>query len=277
MAHYPDSRTMIPTHIINTLEHTWKSISSLCESLTEQQWKTATQLPGWSVQDNVSHMIGTERTLQGLSATEHRASDMSFVKNPIGEFNEHEVDARRALVGSSVLAEWNELVELRLNTLKSADESYFAREMMTPTGPGTMADFLHIRILDCWLHEQDMRVALGTPGNNGGPGAEHTMDRLIRTIPIVVGKRAATPEGHSVAIHITGPVVRDVSVTVHDGRAHLDATLADSFICSITIDSPMFFQLATGRIDGQHAKPSCTISGDTDLAQRMLNNFNMMI
>ena len=268
---------MIPTHIINALEHTWHSITSLCEGLSEQQWKTPTQLPGWSVQDNLSHMIGTERMLQGLIATEHRASDMSFVKNPIGEFNEHEVDARRPLAGSEVLGEWKDLVQLRLSTLKNADETYFAREMMTPTGPGTLADFLHIRILDCWLHEQDMRVALNMPGNNGGPGAEHTMDRLIRTIPIVVGKRASTPEGKSVAIHVTGPVVRDVSVTVTDGRAHVDATPASSFICSITIDSPMFFQLATGRVNGDVALPSCTISGDSDLAQQILNNFNMMI
>lgn len=268
---------MIPTPIINTLEHTWNSITSLCESLNEEQWKTPTQLPGWSVQDNVSHMIGTERMLQGLSATEHRAADMSFVKNPIGEFNEHEVDVRRSHTGNNVLSEWKELVELRLSTLKNADETYFAREMMTPTGPGTLADFLHIRILDCWLHEQDMRVALNIPGNTGGPGAEHTMDRLIRTIPIVIGKRANTPEGQSVAIQVTGPVVRDVSVTVSDGRAHVDTTPAVSFVCSITIDSPMFFQLATGRVNSEAAFPSCTISGDADLAQRILNNFNMMI
>jgi uncharacterized protein (TIGR03083 family) len=277
MAHHPKASTMIPTHIINTLEHTWNSISSLCESLTEQQWKTSTQLPGWSVQDNLSHMIGTERMLQGLPAAEHRAADMSFVKNPIGEFNEHEVDARRPLPGAQVLSEWNDLVQLRVSTLNSADEAYFAREMMTPTGPGTMADFLHVRILDCWLHEQDMRIALKIIGNTGGDGAEHTIDRLIRTIPIVVGKRAATPEGHSVAIHITGPVSRDISVTVVEGRARIDTSPASTFACSISIESPMFVQLATGRVDGATATPSCTITGDKDLAQRILNNFNMMI
>lgn len=277
MAHNPDTGTMIPTNIINTLEHTWHSITSLCESLSEQQWKTATQLPGWSVQDNLSHMIGTERMLQGLSATEHRAADMSFVKNPIGEFNEHEVDARRTLSGADVLSEWKELVELRLSTLHTADEAYFAREMMTPTGPGTMADFLHVRILDCWLHEQDMRVALNMPGNTGGPGAEHTMDRLVRTIPIVVGKRAATPEGQSVLIQITGPVVRDVSVTVREGRAGIDESPATSFLSTISMDSVTFFQLATGRISGDVAAPLCAVSGDTELAARILTTFNMMI
>ncbi len=91
--------------------------------------------------------------------------------------------------------------------------------MMTPTGPGTMADFLAIRILDCWLHEQDIRRALGRRGNLDGAAAEHTIDRLIRTLPIVVGKRAACPEGAAVTVRITGPVERIVHCEVHDGRA----------------------------------------------------------
>lgn len=277
MANYSETSTMIPTQILDTLEHTWSSINTLCESLTEEQWKTPTQLPGWTVQDNLSHLIGTERMLQGLPATEHRASDMSFVKNPIGEFNEHEVDVRRDRPGAEVLAEWKELVALRTQTLRSADEAYFAQEAMTPTGPGTLADFLHIRILDCWAHEQDMRNALHLPGNTGGPGASHTIDRLIRTVPIVVGKRAATPEGQSVVINITGPVVRTIAVTVTDGRANIVSEAPKDVICSISLNSEVFYQVATGRISGVDAKPHCTVSGDQDLAQKILDNFNMMI
>jgi uncharacterized protein (TIGR03083 family) len=268
---------MIPTHIINTLEHTWASISALCGDLSEEQWKTQTQLPGWTVQDNLSHMIGTERMLQGLSSTEHRAVNMTHVKNPIGEFNEHEVDARRNLRGADVLTEWNELTQLRVSTLRTAGDEYFDQETMTPTGPGTVADFLHIRVLDCWLHEQDMRIALHLPGNTNGPAAEHTIDRLIRTIPIVVGKRAATPDGDSVIINITGPVIRQICVTVKNGRAQIDNEVSPTPRCSISIDSPMFVQLATGRINGADAAGACVIEGDTDLSQRIINNFNMMI
>ena len=112
-----------------------------------------------------------------------------------GQFNEAEVATRRANSGREVLAEWNALADLRLDTLRTADDAYFAREMMNPTGPGTMADFLQIRVLDCWIHEQDMRRAVERPGHMVGPAAEHTIDRLVRTIPIVVGKRAATPGG----------------------------------------------------------------------------------
>ncbi len=277
MAHYPNTGTMIPTNIIDTLDHTWSSINTLCSSLSEEQWKTPTQLPGWSVQDNLSHIIGTERMLQGLSPTEHRADDLSFVKNPIGEFNEHEVDERRSKSGADVFAEWRELAQLRLHTLRNADDEYFSRETQTPTGPGTVTDFLHLRILDCWLHEQDMRVALGRSGNTSGPGAEHTIDRLIRTLPIVIGKRAATPEGQSVMINIFGPVERTVTVTVTDGRAQIVSATPNHLACSISIDSPTFTQVATGRISGDDALPSCVLEGDNELALRVIRHFNMMI
>src|SRR5687768_13358733 len=140
----------IPHDTIDKLEQTWRSISALGRELDETQWALPSELPGWSVKDNLSHLVGTERALQGLPPADHAPGEAAHVKNPIGEFNEREVGARRALSGAEVLAEWDELVEQRVATLRNADDAYYAAETMTPTGPGTVADFLHIRILDCW-------------------------------------------------------------------------------------------------------------------------------
>jgi uncharacterized protein (TIGR03083 family) len=74
----------------------WTSLDSLFASLNEEQWKTMTECPGWTVQDTLSHLVSSEKGLHGEPPTTHRASDLSNVKNPIGEFNEHEIDARRA-------------------------------------------------------------------------------------------------------------------------------------------------------------------------------------
>jgi uncharacterized protein (TIGR03083 family) len=259
---------------LSTLYDTWDSTSALCAALDESQWKTMTRCPGWSVQDNVSHLIAVERMLAGLPPTEHRAEAADHVKNPIGEFNEHEVDVRRGLKGAEVLDEWNEIVAQRKLFLDSASDDYFETKTMTPTGPGTIADFLHIRVLDCWGHEQDIREALGKPGNQGGPAAEHTIDRLIRTLPIVVGKRAQTPEGRGVVITMTGPVSRTVSVLVTDGRAAIVDAVSDP-IATLTMDSTTFVSLALGR----RSSAECTWSstGDATLAGRIADQLNMMI
>jgi uncharacterized protein (TIGR03083 family) len=262
---------------VDKLEQTFQAISELGAGLTEQQWKTATDLPGWTVQDNLSHLVGTERMLQGLPPTEHRAADTSNAKNALGESNEHDVDARRARSGADVLAEWNELSALRVATLRAADEAYFEAPAMTPTGPATVADFLHIRVLDCWAHEQDMRRALHLPGSLDTPSAAHTIDRLTRTLPIVVGKRAATPEGDAVTIHITGPIERTLTYEVVDGRATQVDRPTKPAVSRVVFDSEVFATLALGRCGAPAFADRIIIEGDTELGQKVVDQLNMMI
>ena len=268
---------MIPIDTIDKLESIWRSVSSLGAGLDERQWKLPTELDGWTVQDNLSHLIGTERVLQGLPAATKPAEMGDHVKNPIGQFNEAEVEARRACSGAEVLAEWNDLVDLRVATLRSADEAYFAKEMPTPTGPGTMADFLHIRVLDGWIHEQDMRRAVGMPGHLGGPAAEHTVDRLLRTVPLVVGKRAATPEGRAVIIEITGDVRRHVVCEVTNGRAAIVPQPTTDPMATVTLDTEAFVVLATGRCPAAAISDRIELGGDQALGQAVVDNLNMMI
>jgi uncharacterized protein (TIGR03083 family) len=268
---------MIPTERIDMLEQTWHSIIDLCSGLTDEQWKTATDLPGWNVQDNLSHLIGFERALEGLPATDHRANELGHTRNTLGESNEHEVDARRSLPGAAVLAEWQALVEQRLATLRSADDSYFAQPAETPAGPGTMADFLDLRVLDSWSHEQDIRRALGMPGNLASASAEHTIDRLIRTLPIVIGKRAGTGEGDAVAVEITGPVHRSLTYEVIEGRAKPVPSPTNATVATVRMDSDTFATLALGRRTAEHCADRITVEGDTALAGRIIGGLNMMI
>jgi len=268
---------MIPTDTIDKLAACFASLSDFGAQLTEADWKTVTDCPGWTVQDNLSHLVGIERVMHGLPGTTHSAGPRDYVKNPIGEVNENEIDSRRGLSGAAVLAEWNEIATARLAALRAASDDYFDAPAMTPTGPGTVADFLHIRVLDCWVHEQDMRRAVGRPGHLAGPAAEHTVDRLIRTIPIVVGKRAGTADGQSVVIDITGDVTRHLMCTVADGRASLVSTEPEAPLARITMDVETFVVLATGRRTAEQMDSRITYSGDIDHGRKVTGAFNMMI
>jgi hypothetical protein len=127
------------------------------------------------------------------------------------------------------------------------------------------------------VHEQDMRRATGHAGNLDGAAAEHTIDRLIRTIPIVVGKRARTPEGATVVLRLTGPVERRIPVTVIDGRAKVvDAVPAD-VAAEVAMDSEAFVVLATGRAEADALADRWHVTGDHDLGAAVVSNLNMMI
>lgn len=272
----------LPDEVHSTLTalfEVFESLSELSTPLDENEWKRPTDLPAWSVQDNLSHLIAIERRLEGLDGTDHRATDMSMARNPIGEANEHEVDSRRSRSGAEVLEEWRDIVARRQATLSTASPDYFAAETMTPTGPGTLGEFLSIRVLDCWLHEQDMRRAVNRPGGLDGAAAAHTIDRLIRTLPIVVGKRAATPEGETVVIDIHDGVDRQVPITVTDGRARFASTVPEDVLTTVEMDTECFVVLASGRRSWND--PSLTgrwrLVGDVDLGGRILAQMNMMI
>ena len=87
----------------------------------------------------------------------------------------------------------------------------------SPEGEVPYRDFLASRVLECWAHEQDVRRALGRPGGRNGMGELTALDRCERTMPYVVGRRVAPPDGTTVRFVVTGVLGRQVTVAV-DGR-----------------------------------------------------------
>ena len=51
--------------LVDLMEHVWTSIGDLCSVLTEAEWKTPTDCPGWSVQDQIAHLAGSEGRILG--------------------------------------------------------------------------------------------------------------------------------------------------------------------------------------------------------------------
>ena len=95
---------------VDLLDQVWSSIISLGRDLTEAEWKRPTDLPGWTVQDNLAHIIGTERMMAGEPAPEVTLGDTDHIRNPLGEANEVWIEARRSRTGADVLAEFTALV-----------------------------------------------------------------------------------------------------------------------------------------------------------------------
>ena len=51
--------------MIDHLADVWQDIAGIGADLSADEWRLPTECPGWSVHDNVAHMIGTERMLLG--------------------------------------------------------------------------------------------------------------------------------------------------------------------------------------------------------------------
>ena len=158
-------------------------------------------------------------------------------------------------------------------------EEEFAAETQTPIGPGTVTEFVRIRIFDAWVHEQDIRRALDLPGELEGLVAAHAVGRIARAMPFVTARKAQAPDGVTVVFHVTGPAGRVVSVGVEGGRGSELESEPASPIIRITTDVETFACLGCGRWDPSEALRSgrVTVTGDTALGETIVTNMNIMI
>ena len=257
---------------IEHLEATWRSILDLCAGLTEEEWKAPTGCPGWTVQDNVSHLIDYEAGALGRPRPEHEvAPDLAHVQNPLGEANEVGVDARRRRPGREVLEELREVTAARSAQLRALTEADLGREVVTPAGPGTLADMLTLRVMDTWSHEQDIRRALDRPGHAEGPVVDEAVAYWSKHLPYVVGKRAAAPDGATVVIEI-GTRHRAV-IEVDGGRARATGGPAPAPTVRIAMPATTFAAHVGGRTD---APGDVEVVGDEDLGGRIVANLGFL-
>ena len=127
------------------------------------------------------------------------------VRNPFAEDNEPWIAVRRSVPGPEVLTEFVAVSQLRLATLRDLTEDEWAQVGPTIVGEVPYADFMKTRVFDSWVHEQDVRLALGRPGGSGGLASAIGVRQVEAAMGFVVGKKAAAPEGSVVRFSVSGP------------------------------------------------------------------------
>lgn len=261
--------------LVAALHDVWDHLLELGESLTDAQWKTETENPRWTVQDNYSHIIGTELMLLGRPDPTIDLPDDSHLRNDIARFNEMSIEPRRRSAGAEVLAEFRAVADERRKLLGVATDEEFDAESFTPAGKDTYGRFMQIRTMDCWMHEQDCRAALGISGHIEGPAVSVALDEIVGATGYVVGKKAGATDGQSVRLELTGPDTRTIDVRV-DGRAQIVDDLDDPTV-TITMPVLLWTRVAGGRRPGRPDDPAITIVGDRDLGERVITNAAYMI
>jgi uncharacterized protein (TIGR03083 family) len=266
--------------LVARLDEVWGSMADVGSGLSEPDWKLATEVPGWSVQDNLVHIAGLEAMLLGRPDVDHQVPDgLEHIKNDIGRRNEVFVDSRRSWSGADALAEFREVTSARLDALRAYAPDDFGSPSWTPVGDATVRDLLPFRIFDSWVHEQDMRRAVAIPGDLDTPVAEVGLDRIVSALPFIVGKRAAAPDGATVVFELDGPLARTLVIGVEGGRARLlDAAPPTDATTRITADTETFARVACGRIGPGDALGDGRVSldGDEALGRRVIEELNFL-
>lgn len=259
-----------------------EALVGLGRQLSAHEWDVASECPGWTVRDLYSHVIGTERLLLGDPAPAEPDPPPAHVRNAIGAANEAWVAARRGQPGDVVVDELAEVAGRRLRQLQAMAPEDFDRIGWSPIGQVPYREFMAVRVMDCWVHEQDVRVALQRPGHCSGSVPDLAMRRIVAGLPFVVAKKAQAAEGSRVRFDAAGgtPVHLDVVVEGGRGRPQVPRP-GDGGQPTVTLamDPSSLWRLACGRISAAEARRDGLVqmSGDLELGGQVLATMSFMI
>jgi uncharacterized protein (TIGR03083 family) len=263
--------------VLPALDEQFDAIVELAESLAPEDWERPTACPGWTVKDNLAHVIGTEAMLAGRSTPEVELGDLSHVRNDIGRFNELWVERYRPEPAAAVLDDLRGIIAERRAALAAMSRADFDADAMTPAGPATYGRFMRIRVMDMWMHEQDIRAALGRPGHVAGRAPEQSLAEASTALGFVVGKRVAPPPGTTMRIELTGDLAGRIDIEVTD-RARLVEAIEGSPTVAVILPGDRFMRIAGGRLsDSDDSQRDVAYVGDATLGGDFVTNLPFMI
>ena len=246
---------------------------ALLRELDPDDWAKPTDLPGWNVRYVAAHLAHMESELAGNPQQQVDVPEAPHLKNPMSVFTESGPLARAGWSTDQIIDELESAAAQR-------DIALRAMMPLDPTAPGAgfaaglgwdWSTLLSNRVLDQWMHQQDVRRAVGRPGGLAGPGGAHALAVFSRSIPFVVGKRVSPAPGTTVVVEVTAEHAASIAVGVgDDGRAaRLDAAPADPTV-RIGMDFETFIVLSGGRRSPDQV--TTFVNGDAVLGDAILAN-----
>jgi uncharacterized protein (TIGR03083 family) len=268
--------------VLSGLFSVWDDIGALLAGLSEAQWRAASPLPGWDVKALVAHVIGTESFLAGIAAPQPDidVSTLGHVRNDVGVMNECWVRHLSSQANADVLESFRTITTDRRQALTSMSGEEWDAMTMTPTGPDSYGRFMRIRVFDCWMHEEDIRVALQRPPSDeelAGPAASLAVDEIAATMGFVVGKLAKAPAGSRIQFDLTGPLARTIRVSVDGRAAVVDDFGGQTPTATIRLDGLQFTRLAGGRPMCPARSQDIEFDGDKGVATQIVEHLNFVI
>jgi uncharacterized protein (TIGR03083 family) len=252
----------------------WQAIDDfvgLLEEVPAEEWSTPTDLPGWDVRAVASHTAHLESILAGAPEETAEVGESPHVNGLGGLYTEIGVVNRRVSTPDEIINEIRSAATTR-HTALLADpptDGSAKPEVVFGGVPWDWSTLLRNRPLDVWMHEQDIRRAVGRPGNMDTSPAKHTADYLTEAFGYVLAKKAGAPAGTTAVLAVEGS--DPVAFTVNDiGRGEQLPEVPARSEAILSMDRESFIVLAGGR---RSAEPGTVhITGDPVLGQRIVDS-----
>ena len=260
---------------MNPLVTSWQdaadSLAECVQQIPDEAFAAPSGLPGWTVGDIVAHIIDLEAELAGQTRPPHEPDwdDLPHADDLFSRYTEVGVDVRRGRTPEQLRAELDEVLSVRGEQLAAGSQD--PDGMIAGVGgiERTFDAMLRMRCFDIFLHELDIRDALGMPPPDLGPAARTTVDVMADALGYIWAKKAGAQPGD--VLHFVVSDWQDRWIAVgEDGRGR-DAEPGEPRV-TIGVDVMPFIRLASGR---DPDLSTVSIDGDVNLGSAVVENLNV--
>jgi uncharacterized protein (TIGR03084 family) len=174
-----------------------------------EAWDQESPSPGWRNRDIVAHLAAGEVAAAAVIADEVASEIAEYVKGLEDEqatldgFNEFSVRRRADLPFRQVVTEWGRAADLFLaRASQVSPEEWTTKKVQWMAGPLGMSYLVQSRVMEWWLHGEDILAGGGNPPRLEHPPIYCVNDLAVRTIPYALSLAGLSFPGRSVKVEL---------------------------------------------------------------------------
>jgi uncharacterized protein (TIGR03083 family) len=203
-----------------TLERTWllgtaraerEALGRTIQYTPPEAWDAPSVSHGWRNRDIVAHLAATEVAAASVIGEESWTEVEEYLKTLDGApmtadgFNAFTVARRADLPFRSIVTEWGSAADLFLaRAAKVSPEEWTTRKVPWLAGPIGVSYLVQSRVMEWWLHGEDLLAGGGNPPRLEHPPIFCVNDLAVRTIPYALGVAGLSYPGRSVRVELDG-------------------------------------------------------------------------
>jgi len=176
-----------------------------------EAWEQPSACPGWWNRDVIAHLEAQDtaaaQLLAGEEPVELEAYRRSLGDRPfsVDGFNDVAVARRAELPVREVLLRWGRAADALLAyAARIPEEEWATRRVPWLAGEIAVRYLIQSRVVEWWVHGEDIRAGAGMPPRIEHPPIHLTIDLAIRMLPWALGRAGLAFPGRSVLVDLEG-------------------------------------------------------------------------
>lgn len=260
--------------VVALLEPERAALLDLLDGCDDAGWRAPTACPGWSVHHLALHLVHDDlRRLSaardGHAGTWVEATSLDQLVARLDEVNQAWVRVAATTVSPRLTREllaW--LAEPTRAWLAGLDPEAEGASV-TWAGPGPHPNWLDVarEYTERWVHQQQIRLAVGRPGLDGRAFAEPVIDTFARALGVALPAR---PDGTEVQLRVRAPFERCWTLRASAAGWTLAQPSARP---AAVVEAPagVIWQRAVRMLGHDEALARARVTGDHELAAAVLD------